>query len=107
MTKRKVISGKIIIIILFAVLFALMISLLVQTKIIENPFNKLSKTVEKRELRDICSIIGGKLIHSIEKESTCENICIAECDSIKGELDKFEFFQGENTCNKCSCYCKS
>lgn len=102
---KRFISGKKIMILLYITLFVLIIALLIQTKLVSNPLDKFNKTIEKREITDICSVLGGKLIHSIKDEESCRNICVAECDSLNGQTKKSEFYEGQNSCNKCNCYC--
>lgn len=104
--KKKFISGKRLAIILYVVLGLLILFFLIQSRIIENPINSINKKVEQRNVTDICTVLGGRLIHSIKNEESCGNICEAECESIEGVLDKSEFIAGVNSCNQCSCYCR-
>lgn len=83
----------------------MLITLLVNVKLIENPLKLLNKQVEIIEAKDICVGIYGKLIHSVEDEGDCQNICFAECESMQKKSKKYEFTQIPNDCNKCSCYC--
>lgn len=103
--KTKFIQGKFISIFLYIILLFLIIALLVSAGIIKNPLNILNKKTQEREVIDICSIIGGKLIHTIEEEGDCQNICLVECDSLGKKSKKYEFQYRENNCNKCFCYC--
>lgn len=104
--KKIHISGKKIIIILSLITLLLIIILLIQTNSIKNPINFFNKNIEKREVLDKCSVISGKLIHTIKNEEACQNICVAECESMKGTLKNSEFYEENNNCNKCNCYCK-
>lgn len=105
-SKKISISGKTISLILGVIFISLIIFLLINLKIITNPLELLNHKTEKIEVKDLCSIIGGKLIHSIEDEGDCQNICFAECDSNKKLPKDYQFEYGQNSCNKCSCYCK-
>lgn len=92
--------------VLSLVLLFLILLLLIQANIINNPFLQINKKVQKLEVTDLCSVIGGKLINTIPDEDLCINRCVAECYALDGKLKGSEFFIGQETCNKCFCYCK-
>lgn len=103
---KKVLRYDIILIMLFVVIIIMGIVLLVQTHLLRNPLNELSKTTERFDVGDSCSIIAGKLIHTIGDEGICENFCYAECETRRKEYQRSEFTQNTDSCNDCTCYCR-
>lgn len=103
--KKLILKGIHLQIILYAILTILIIVLLIEYRIIENPKELFNK--EKLEIvsDDLCSIIGGKIIHTIKDEESCQNKCIVECESSRLKLMEYTFKSEINNCNKCNCYC--
>ena len=95
---------KLLLIVLIILLLAVIFWLLVETAIIKLP--PKSTQIKIFAVQDECSIIVGKLIHTIDDEGTCQLKCRATCE-VKGlQLDRVTFVQGDNQCNRCECACK-
>lgn len=68
---------------------------------------KSVKTIKEKEftLLDQCSIIAGKLVHTINSEGECINKCVAECETYDINYEKAEFEISQEACHFCKCYC--
>ncbi len=70
-------------------------------------YKKIKSEPEEKifEIRDECSNILGNVIKIIRDPELCEARCKNECESRKGKFNGSEFYEIENSCNKCSCKC--
>ncbi len=103
---HKRITYNFLLIAIFSILILMALALLVQTGAMQNPWVELNKNIEMINSTDACSIIAGKLIHTIEDEGSCENICHSECETRQKVFQNSEFVQNTDSCNNCNCYCK-
>ncbi|RMD66655.1 hypothetical protein D6817_03635 [Candidatus Pacearchaeota archaeon] len=76
----------------------------------ENGYINLQKFGEKRErtefkILDECSIIAGKLIHTIADEGVCKVRCKERCELLELDMESFNFTRAELNCHTCSCVC--
>lgn len=94
-----------LLIVLAIVIVILLYVLLIQTETIENPFLDIIEEDFEVNATDRCSLIAGQLIHTINTEGECRNVCFSECEVRKSRLKEFEFREQINNCNICTCYC--
>lgn len=107
-TKRKVsLITWVIIILILAFLLTLILGL-IEMEIISNPFIKNNNLKAEKSfiIPDICSIIAGKIIHSVDREEDCQTKCVAACEVSKLRYDNIIFERKNNSCNDCNCNCK-
>ncbi len=97
---------KLVIFVLILLLGCSVFALLIQQGIIQNPFKYYGKVERKFIVKDECSLIVGKLIHTINDEGFCESRCKMHCNVREMSYARFEFRKAENDCNICDCYCK-
>jgi hypothetical protein len=102
MKKIKNFKLKIIIIFLIIILFFNIYFILKESGIIQR---KIANTHEEFIIPDTCSVIAGKIIHTVNTEGECENRCLAQCETFSLRYSKSEFELGQQTCHSCKCYC--
>ncbi len=93
-------------IILGIVCIGLIIALLINMRVISNPFTFTEKEVIAYSIPDECSLIVGQLIHTVETEDVCEQRCKTNCQIREKEYVQHEFSLVPNDCNQCTCYCE-
>ncbi|GBE20088.1 hypothetical protein BMS3Abin17_00822 [archaeon BMS3Abin17] len=94
----------ILIIILTIFLTTLFLYLLVQFNII-SPLKKISLGPKLFMLEDECTLVVGKLIHTIKDDNTCEFRCKTNCEVREMLFYKSDFLKNQGDCNECTCYC--
>lgn len=106
--KRKNIflSKKIIIALLILFFIALVFNIFYILK--ESGIIKQEIEIEKKEFPviDECSLIVGKIIHTIYDDGECANKCNVQCETYGSSMDTSNFTQKEGSCNTCQCFCK-
>ncbi|RMD45313.1 hypothetical protein D6829_02610 [Candidatus Pacearchaeota archaeon] len=59
------------------------------------------------KIRDECSIVAGKFVHTMESEGNCKVRCLNECEIRDKTFFSSKFLVSKPpSCNLCECYCK-
>jgi flagellar basal body-associated protein FliL len=93
-----------LLIILIILLITTLLILFVDLGKIKNPFMS-KKEQQEFAIRDYCSLIVGKLIHTINSGDDCRIQCRAACETRNSEFTNASFISKENDCHLCSCIC--
>lgn len=96
----------ILVIILIIILATTVVAILTEFGIIENPLENSFSKPELFMARDLCSLIAGQLIHTINDEDSCRMVCNTECGVMEKKFHSLEFAKRDGDCNECKCYCK-
>jgi len=92
-------------VILAVVLVVLVVYLLVESGVVESPFENVHIQPQKFLIRDECARIVGNLMHTIDDEEGCEQKCKTDCGVREMSFHDSEFIGRVSDCHLCDCYC--
>lgn len=103
--KKRGLRIRFIFYLLLLVLLILIAYLLFDLGVFSNLINSGKKAPAEFGIPDGCSIIAGKLIHTINNDGNCRIMCRAECEVRKMDFSNSSFSERTNGCSICDCSC--
>ena len=104
--EKIIIKTKFLVVLLIILALLLLVLFVTNSSLIKKITKKATANPQKFSIEDRCTLIVGKIIHTIGTSDSCQMSCKAECEARERGFYSSELLQKEKDCNECSCYCK-